>query len=115
MQVNDVQDEALSNALRDIGLNELEIKVYCATVPVARRARGVAKKANINRTQTYAVLSSLQRKGLVLVFRRNGVKHFRGQTPQSIIEIIETLERKLAANRERLHQLLPVLDAKDAR
>ena len=79
--------------LKEIGLTDREIKVYLTglkTGPIL--ATKLAKKTEINRTNLYSILNSLQERGLVSQGSKGLNKHFIMEPP---VKLKEYLERKI--------------------
>lgn len=90
--------------LTEMGLSELEAKVYLALLPMEYgNIRAVAVASGVKRTSVYSVVESLCQKGLVSV-REIGLKTFyMAEAPSHLKQI---LDRRV----ETLLQVLPDLD-----
>lgn len=76
--------------LRNLGLNENEIKVYLYLLSHGESiASIVAKRLNLKRAAAYATLESLEQKEMITSFIKNDVKHFDAIEPDDIVEICE--------------------------
>lgn len=92
-------------ALKELDLNEKEVKVYLALLMLGQSAvNAVAKKANLNRVTTYDILKSLLEKGFVSYVIISGVKHFEAVEPSKFLDLLKEKQEKIEA-------VLPELEA----
>lgn len=111
----------LTHKLTNFGLTEKEAAVYLAlleldTSPVS----DIARKAHINRSTTYVLLESLQKKGLVSIAgeKDNDVKLFSAAEPERLSQIAEEGAKKyrdLVSSAEALVPELAALKLEDRR
>lgn len=104
------------NALQQFGLNEKQTKVYLAILELGQApVQKIAKKAGIERTNTYYVLENLERLGLVSRTIKNNKTVFTALNPQNLEGIFAKqkaqLEHQLDDKKEKLAILLPQLQA----
>ncbi len=91
------------NELKELGLDESEIKVYIGCLSEGGLSvKDIAKKSGIIRTTAYGLLQGLQRKGLVSVIDKDGVLFFRAAPPQELLNILDQ-------KRDRIASILPEL------
>lgn len=91
--------------LRQLGLNDNEIKMYLANLQLGTaRIQKIAKKSGILRTTAYEVVKSLVNKGLASTVIKSGVMYVDSADPHKLEEI---LKERLNAVKE----ILPQLDA----
>lgn len=109
--MNSPDIDVVESALSGVGLNEVEVVVYKTSLSLGPRpASLIAKRAGLNRTHTYDVLSSLASKGLMREFIKNSVKHFSSCQPKELLQIIEKRESKLLEKKQQLLSALPVME-----
>lgn len=95
---------ALRPLLSRIGLDEREVEIYLALLPLkVARASTIAKAAKQSRSHTYLVLRSLEVKGLVSEIERGKVIHFVAEPPQRLLGYVEDREQEL-------HDLKPIVE-----
>jgi|FLOH01.1.fsa_nt_gi sugar-specific transcriptional regulator TrmB len=89
--------------LEQIGLSKNEAKTYLALINLGEStATKIAKKAKIDRANTYDSLERLQIKGLASYVYKENVKHFEAANPNNLRRAIE--EKELVLNK-----ILPTL------
>jgi len=77
----------IEGILKNVGLNEREIRVYLATLELSESTVfPISKKANIKRTYCYDILETLQSKGLVSYFEKNNRRQYTAENPSKIAE-----------------------------
>jgi len=92
------------NELKELGLNENEIKVYLACLrSQGLNAKQIAKSTELIRTTVYGVLDSLAQKGLVSTIDKEGIKVFHSSSPQELLNILEQ-------KKERIKLIIPELE-----
>ena len=98
------ENKALRPLLHRIGLDDREVEVYLALLPMkVARAAAVAKASKQSRSHTYLVLRSLEAKGLVSEIERGKVLHFVAEPPQRLLSYVQDKE-------EDLHSLKPIVE-----
>ncbi|MBN1385802.1 hypothetical protein JW968_02365 [Candidatus Woesearchaeota archaeon] len=91
-----MEEPKIINNLEDFGLTEKETRVYLANLKIGTsKVNEIAKKANILRETTYAVLRSLIEKGLVSHVIKSGIKYFEAVDPSELINILEEKKTKI--------------------
>lgn len=74
------------NILQKLGMTAKEVKVYIKMLELGScLANTLAKRLNENRTSTYSLLQSLQKKGIVSYFIKKNVKYFVPTDPTFLI------------------------------
>ena len=92
--------------LRELGLTDIEIKIYVTLLEVGASQAGViTQKSGVHRRMVYDAIERLIKKGLVGYIMRNNRKLFSAVHPDRLIELAE--EKK--ANIQRI---LPELNVK---
>ncbi len=78
------------NALKNIGLNQKESDVYFSLLTIGSgTVSEIAKKAGINRTTGYDILSSLSNKGLVVISGKEPKQEYRCENPDKILKFLK--------------------------
>jgi HTH-type transcriptional regulator, sugar sensing transcriptional regulator len=92
-------------ALKELNLNDKEIKVYIALLMLGQSPVNIiSKKANINRVTTYDVLELLSEKGFVSYVIKSGVRYFEAVDPSKFID-------DLKEKQEKIQEVLPELNS----
>lgn len=85
--------EKILKQLTNIGLSEIEAKVYLAALAINNAtADKISKYAEINRTATYPVIEKLKKRGFAGQVKIKGKTVYRPVSPEKIIDFLE--ERK---------------------
>jgi len=83
-------------ALKELNLNEKEIKVYLALLMLGQSTVNIiAKKANLNRVTTYDILEALLERGYVSYVIISGVKHFEAVDPTKFLDVLKEKQEKI--------------------
>jgi HTH-type transcriptional regulator, sugar sensing transcriptional regulator len=94
---------SLNELLEQLGLGYKEDDVYLALLELgAAGVNEIAIKANIKRTTTYDVLSSLGKKGLIGQTQKGKKRLFFAEEP-------EKLNKLLSEKKQRLEEMMPIL------
>ena len=81
--------------LKDLGLEEKEIKVYLSLLRAGNvTASKISKETNIDRATCYRYLDSLISKGLVSYAIHNNIKYFQSAHPKKILQDLKEKERE---------------------
>ncbi|TKJ17925.1 hypothetical protein CEE44_05405 [Candidatus Woesearchaeota archaeon B3_Woes] len=79
--------------LKSVGLGDKEIKVYLANLQLGSSlVQNIANFAKLNRTSTYDLLKSLEKKGFVSYTIRSGKKFYQATTPNKLIDMLKEKE-----------------------
>ena len=73
-------------------------------------ASEIAKKTGLIRTNTYDILSTLIKKGVVAYVIRNGKKYFRAAEPEKLIDYVESQQKDLDELKYEINKILPQLN-----
>jgi sugar-specific transcriptional regulator TrmB len=94
----------LTETLQDLGLSELEIKVFLFLLQYqgSQRVSTIARQTRINRTTLYGLLHSLAERGLVTSVEDHGVLTYSSIEPSSLVEHIERLREKLSRHAKKM-------------
>lgn len=89
--------------LKEVGLTERESKVYLALLELGSTTTGpLSKKSLIPNSKIYAVLESLENKGLVSWITKVKTKYFQVSNPDKIVSIFEEKQRLIKSNIKQL-------------
>jgi sugar-specific transcriptional regulator TrmB len=102
-------------ALREIGMNEAEIRVYATLIrhrPLG--AREIAEKSGLYRPYVYDTLAKLMKKGLVTKVRGAKAHRYRAVHPDRIATIIEERRSRVLEAVDRLRDSFLAMDTEDA-
>jgi len=92
-------------ALKLLGLNDKEIQVYLACLKLGSSlVQEIALSAKQNRTSTYDILSSLEKKGFVSFTISSGKKHYQAINPKNLLSLFKEREKLI-------QEALPELDS----
>jgi sugar-specific transcriptional regulator TrmB len=90
--------------LRELGLDENEIKVYLACLTEdGSNVLDISKKSGLIRTTVYGVLQSLLKKGLVSKVKKEGIKFFLASSPSELLNILDQ-------KKEKINSIIPELE-----
>ena len=99
--------------LNKIGLTESEKKVYLALLELGDSTRGdIVNKSGVTGSKVYELLEKLQEKGLVSLYIKDKVKHFKPTNPSQILNYIEEKKREIVDIEKQAKMLLPTLLSK---
>ncbi|MBD3361056.1 MarR family transcriptional regulator [Candidatus Peregrinibacteria bacterium] len=94
--------------LKEIGFNEREARIYLELLRIGPQAVSViAKRIGINRTTTYSILKSLEKKGVVASYRNSNIKYFMANDPNALIGYIDRKCRIFDYQRSQLIAAIP--------
>lgn len=101
----------LDEHLLQIGFTENECKVYLELLKIGPQpVSTLAKRLNFNRTTTYAVLQSLEKKGLASFYKKqNGVKAYLSNDPNCLVGYLDAKCRTYDYYRSLILSLIPKL------
>jgi sugar-specific transcriptional regulator TrmB len=103
---------AIRPLLRRLGLDEREVEIYLALLPMrVARASTIARAAKQSRSNTYLVLRSLEEKGLVSEVERGKVLHFVVEAPQRLMTYLLNREEELHGLKPLVEGALPALQS----
>src|SRR3989344_3899596 len=96
----------MQKALEEFGLTQGEIKVYLALLKLGSSSAGeISKESQTNRTNTYDILNSLGKRGLVSSSMQNETLFFKAADPNRLLEILKEKEQKINSILPSLKQL----------
>jgi sugar-specific transcriptional regulator TrmB len=98
----------LDHQLSQIGLTEKETRVYIELLKWGPQPVSViAKKAKLNRSSSYELLTSLEKKGILSSFKKNKVKCFAANDPNCLISYLDSRTRNLEYQRMEILSSIP--------
>jgi len=100
--------------LRKIGFTEKEAKVYIQLIRLGPQpVSTIAAKAEINRTTTYDIISTLTKKGLISSIKKGSITYFKALDPKELLNYLEREKseeiRKIEKQQKEITALLPAL------
>ena len=100
----------IEKSLQQMGFTESEAKVYVALLKIGPQAVSViAKKAGFNRTTTYSILLSLEKKAIVSWFLNKNMRFFKASDPNSLVAYFDRQSKTFDYYRDELSILIPKL------
>ena len=94
-------------ALQSLGLTEKEIQIYLACLKLGSSlVQDIALSAKQNRTSTYDLLSSLEKKGFVSFTISSGKKHYQAINPKNLINLFKEKEKLIEESLPELELLV---------
>jgi len=98
------------NVLTKIGLSAKEAKVYLAALELGKASiQDIAKKAGINRTTTYVMITELEKRGLVNPLKVGKRNYFAAQSPDTILDILKKEKQEIENKEREIKEILPEL------
>lgn len=100
----------LQTVLKSMGLNDKEIAVYDALLPLGRgTVRELSARTGINRGTVHDILELLLGKGLVLSERQGSRRRFLLASPETIVAVLEERKRALSDQAKKIQEVMPQL------
>ena len=94
-------------ALKLMGLNDNEIKVYLANLQIGSNlVQEIANFAGLNRTSAYDILKSLEQKGFVSFAIKSGKKYYQATPPNNLFSMIKEKENLIKKSLPELNSLM---------
>lgn len=97
--------------LQKFDLHPKEARVYLALLelgePVA--VTTIAKRAQINRTTTYDILTALREKNLVVYYTHKTIQYYSAEKPEKLVSHLKQQSRRFSEMAEEAEELLPEL------
>lgn len=102
----------LAKALEQIGLNENESRVYLAALELGTStAQHIAAKATVSRPNTYIMIESLIKKGLMSSVTKGKKRYFVPAPPKELKQLFDRELQEIGEKKSVLDKLLPDLSA----
>lgn len=103
----------VESALRRMGLNEKEARVYMTMLELGSQpVRAIAAASGINRGTTYEILKSLIAQGLVSYFQKTRHQHFVAEDPSKLEALLTLRNRELEQTRRIVSEIVPLLQSR---
>jgi len=103
----------IHDVLREIGLTESENKIYLALLDLGDSTRGdIVNKSGVAGSKVYDLLERLREKGLVSIYVKDKVKHFKPINPRQLLIYLEDKKRKVLEIEKQTQNILPELLSK---
>lgn len=100
----------METILREIGLNETEIKIYKTLLKIGESKSGeIIKEGGIKSGRVYEFFNSLLEKGLISYSIKSGVKYFVATDPKNLNRYLDKKREQLDSQKDKLKSLLPDL------
>lgn len=98
------------NELTKIGLSDKEARVYLAALELGKAPiQDIAKKAGINRTTTYVMITELEKRELVKPLKMGKRNYFVAESPDMILEILKKEKQEIENKEREIKEILPEL------
>jgi sugar-specific transcriptional regulator TrmB len=99
-----------TSPLKEAGLTNGEIKVYLALLEVGSSTIGpILQKSGITKSIIYRILEKLIKKGLASYIIKEKTKHFQATQPNKLLDYINSKEKQLKLNKNKIQELIPQL------
>jgi len=100
----------ITPVLSQIGLTESEQKVYVALLDLGDSTRSdIVNTSGVAGSKIYELLEKLQEKGLVSIYMKDNVKHFKAVNPNQILNYVQKKKSELLDIEIQAHNILPIL------
>lgn len=100
----------LKNSLLGFGFSEKEADVYIALLELGKGSvTEISRKAGINRTTGYDILSSLANKGMASVSGKEPKQEYAAESPASITEYLKRQAVEIQENIKKAEEIVPEL------
>ena len=101
----------LKIALQSFGFGEKETTVYVALLELGRgTVTEISRRAGINRTTGYDILSSLANKGLVTISGKEPKSEFAAESPEAIVTYLKKEAERTVEQIKKAEGLIPELN-----
>jgi len=108
--ISDTMANSIESQLQKIGLNENEAKVYLASLKMGpATAQQIAAKALVSRPNTYIMIESLSKKGIMSSHYRGKKRYFTAGDPKQLLYVIEQQRAELDAQEEAAKGVIDAL------
>lgn len=96
--------------LEQIGLTKSEIKVYFALLELGNSSVGpILAKSKVPTSKVYIILNRLISKGLVTFTEKRNIKYYNAESPNRLLDYIESKKEELSKEKQELQKLLPLM------
>lgn len=102
--------QSIESQLQKIGLNENESKVYLASLKLGpATAQQIAAKALVSRPNTYIMIESLSKKGIMSSHFRGKKRYFTAGQPRQLLYVIDQQRSKLDEQEKAAKEIIDAL------
>ncbi len=100
--------------LKQVGLNDSEIKVYFALLEIEESTVGpIIERAKVQDSKIYNILEKLKEKGLASFIIKNNIKHFQASDPKNLLSLLKEREQAIKEQKkELLEKIIPQIEEK---
>jgi len=99
-----------TEALKEAGLTEGEVKVYVALLELGTSTTGkIVERSHVAKSIVYQILEKLLQKGLVSIIVKKKTKHYQAASPKKLLEYIDERKTQLELNRRKINAIIPEL------
>lgn len=96
--------------IKEIGLTDSETKVYLALLELGDSTRSdIVNTSRVAGSKVYEILEKLQEKGLVSIYTKNKIKHFKPTNPKQLINYLEDQKKRITQVEKQVNTILPKL------
>jgi sugar-specific transcriptional regulator TrmB len=100
----------IENVLKELGLTDSEVKVYLTLLELGDSTRtNIVNKSKIAGSKVYDILEKLKQKGLVTIYIKDKIKHFKPVSPKQILNYIEDKKDSIVSMKQQAENILPQL------
>ncbi|MEI6553336.1 MAG: helix-turn-helix domain-containing protein [bacterium] len=104
------KNSQLKSTLKSFGFGDKESSVYFALLELGNgTVTEISRKAGINRTTGYDILSSLSTKGLINISGKEPKQEYVIESPDSLIKYLEDQSAQIKANIAKAKEIVPEL------
>jgi len=101
---------AIEEALKKIGLNNSEVKVYLALLRIGEAKKSqIVKASGIAHSKIYVNLDKLIDKGLVSVINRNKINYYMAAPVERVNDFLDEKKNDLEKEKELISKIIPDL------
>jgi len=98
--------------LESLGLNNTELKIYLALLPVGSvPASMLGKRTGISRSTAQYACHNLQKKGLLKVFKKNNTFIYSPEPPEKLVFLLEEEKKEIEEKEENVKRIVGELKA----
>ena len=98
----------MKEILRKIGLTQNESKAYEALLKIGEwTVSDILEESELTSGKIYETLSSLEKRGLISIVIKSGVKHFSPANPNKLLSYLEDKKAEIDIQKREFEKLLP--------
>ncbi len=102
----------MKEELREIGLTDGEIDVYLTLLKIGPSTNSpIARHSGLQSSTVYYCLNSLIEKGFISYVKKGLKRYFIAAEPSNIMFLLDTKEKQLSEQREKIEKIMPELKA----